>query len=563
MAENRKNLSRIVITIAFLTTFILGTILIFTTPTSVKITYSQSVETKDGVQISFNVFEPVNGEKEKKAVIIGHGIIVNKETLKSYAIELAAAGYLAVSIDFRGHGQSSGKLTIDDLSYDVKAVKAYLEERGDVDTHNLGYIGYSMGGFPGNELVKKDKDFKCFIGVGTGLEIEKDDVENRTLNILMILGQYDQAFGLSDLKDQFGKLIDKDADDVVVNRLYGCFKNGNAAKLYVDDNSDHLLTAWDEDFIREARDWVKNTFSDVDPVDEHFYVNVRLLIIIVQLIGGIGFFYLIIRPLSEILVKKKEGEVIKFEKDEETVEAIAKKVVIYSFAFLVPGLLIMLPILLLLPLMVAGLMVTLLFSQAFGMLIFLWKYGKKKGMPLLELLKKPFKISKDSLKRNILLGTILAILLYIILYLSVGLNYLGMAPSITKWLWIIPYFAVMLFIFLIYQMVFNVVIQPKVGADKKELFKGTLLAFLILYGYLSVIILIPCIILGNYFFAMFLEVAVFIHLLLVSTSTVLYKHSESIIPAAIVNSLFLILLLATLSPYFNILDFLSIMASTR
>ncbi len=562
MAENRKNTKRFVIILAFLAIFVAGTILIFTTPMNVKITYSQSVETKDGVQISFNVFEPINEDEEKKAIIIGHGIIVNKEVMKGYAIELAAAGYLAVAIDFRGHGQSSGELTVDDLTNEIKAVKSYLEKRNDVDTHNLGYIGYSMGGFPGNEIVKKDEDFKCFIGVGTSLDIEKDDIDaNRTLNILMIYAQYDEAFRLSDLKKQFGKLIDEDADDVVVNRLYGSFQDGNAAKLYLDDNSDHLLTAWDQDFIRESRDWVKDTFPDVDPVDEHFYVNVRFLIIVIQLIGGIGFFFLIMKPLSTLIIKKKEEEAIKFEKDDESIKALAKKIVIYSFVFLIPGLLIMLPLLLFLPLMVASLMVTLLFSQAFGMLMFLRNYGKKKGMSLLELLKKPFKISKDSLKRNIVLGTILAVLLYILLYLSVGLNYLGMAPNITKWLWIIPYFVVLIFIFLIYQMVFNTVIQPKLGNDKKELFKGTLIAFLLLYGYLVVIVLIPCIILGNYFLAMFLEVAVFIHLLLVSTSTVLYKQSESIIPAAIVNTLFLILLLATLSPYFNILEFMSIMTS--
>lgn len=556
------NKKRIIITSIFLGIFLIGTILIFTTPTSIKITYSLTAQTVDNETISFNVFEPVNGDEKMKAVIIGHGIIVNKETLKGYAIELACAGFLTAVIDFRGHGQSSGELIIDPLINDIRAVKGYLESRADVDSNNCAYIGYSMGGFPGNQIVKEDDDFKCFIGVGTSLAIEKADISpGRKLNILMIKGEYDQAFATSDLKEQFGKLIEKAPEDVVVNRLYGCFETGNAAKIFLDDNSDHLTTAWDQDFVREARDWVMNTFHDVDPVDQHFYVNIRFIILIIQLIGGIGFFFLIIKPVSGLLIKKREEAPVIPELDDESLSNLTKKLTLYTLIYFIPGLGLMIPVLLFLPLMTAGLMTMLLFGQAFGMLMFLWRYGKKKGVNLLVLLKQPFKSSKDSLIRNIILGSILAILLYIILYLSLGLNYLGMAPSITKWLWIIPYFIVMFFIFMIYHVIFNIIFQSKIGYERKEIIKGTLFAFTMLYGYLFLLILIPCIMIGNFFLAMFLEVAVFIHLLLVSVSAMLYERTGSIIPASIVNTLYLILLLATLSPFMNMLGFLQVATS--
>ena len=57
----------IVITSIFLLIFICGTILIFLTPSKIKITYGMNTSTEDGVIISFNVFEPVNNDNNKKA----------------------------------------------------------------------------------------------------------------------------------------------------------------------------------------------------------------------------------------------------------------------------------------------------------------------------------------------------------------------------------------------------------------------------------------------------------------------------------------------------------------
>ncbi|MBD3254530.1 MAG: alpha/beta fold hydrolase, partial [Candidatus Lokiarchaeota archaeon] len=137
----------------FLSLFIIGTILIFITPTSVKIRYNLTAETKDKEHISFNTYQPIESDKRMKAIIIGHGIMVNKEILKDFAIELAASGFFVVTCDFRGHGLSTGELNRGLLVNDVKAIKKYLERRDDIDNDNLGYVGYSMGGGPGNKIV--------------------------------------------------------------------------------------------------------------------------------------------------------------------------------------------------------------------------------------------------------------------------------------------------------------------------------------------------------------------------------------------------------------------------
>jgi len=120
--------------------FIIGTILIFITPTNIKITYGRTVKTSDGETISFNVLEPKRGGINKKAVIIGHGIMSNKEMMKGYAIELAAAGFVAIPFDFRGHGQSSGELDRNKLINDIQAILSYVNSRTDINSSALGYL---------------------------------------------------------------------------------------------------------------------------------------------------------------------------------------------------------------------------------------------------------------------------------------------------------------------------------------------------------------------------------------------------------------------------------------
>ena len=162
---NKYNLTkkRLIIIFVFLGIFIIGTIFMFITPFSVKSTYGLSVTTDDDVVISFNVFEPQNGGLNKPAFIIGHGSMVNKEMVKGYAIELAAAGFVAVPFDFRGHGQSSDG-DRDSMYKDVIAIRTYLNSRGDIDMNSLGYIGYSMGGL-GQAVIQNDTSFICFIGI--------------------------------------------------------------------------------------------------------------------------------------------------------------------------------------------------------------------------------------------------------------------------------------------------------------------------------------------------------------------------------------------------------------
>ncbi|MFX1379882.1 MAG: alpha/beta hydrolase [Promethearchaeota archaeon] len=556
---NRIELSRkrIILLFTFLTIFVIGTVLIFIIPIGVRSTYNQTVQTVDGVTISFNVFEPEGGGMNKKAIILGHGVMSNKEMLKDYAIEFAAAGFVAVPFDFRGHGQSTGDHRTGSLINDIEAIVSYLQSRPDIDATNLAYLGYSMGGV-GIQLVNQSTDFKCFIGAGTWLppNLRKGN-PTAPLNILMILGRYDELITPEDLKGGLSDYTGIPAGDLDVNKLYGSFQDGNASMIYLDDLTNHVLGNWDPDFIRSARDFVASTFLDVRPVDQNFVTNTRLFILSLQLLGGFGLFVLLVDPLSKLILRVREGEIFKLELEDDSVISLGGKTIGASLILGLPGIIIFIPILLILFLAVAGFVSALLFGQAFGILILLWRIGKKKKTSLIEIIKKPFKTSKNDILRQFLLGAILAAILTIIIYVSGGLHYLGMIPSVIKVPWV-PLFGIINFIiFMIYGLLFHGMLQNKFEKDLKSLIKVSIMIFgsLFLYWF-TYLFIIGLITRSFFYFGNFIPFAIPLFLMNGFLSTLIYQKTGNVIAGAITNTLFFTLMICTISPYQSGLSFI-------
>lgn len=561
---NTLNLSKkqSICIIIFLSIYIIGTVLIFTVPFSVKSTYGLATTTDDGVTIAFNVFEPQNGGIDKPAFIIGHGSMVNKEMVKGYALELAAAGFVAVPFDFRGHGQSGSGGT-DNMTKDVIAIREYLRSRGDIDMDSLGYIGYSMGGL-GQGLVEIDNSFKCFIGIGTGLSSSlRNGTVTNPLNVLMIQAIFDEAIELLENKERLSYRTGIPVSLIYANRIYGSFQEGNASMIYLDEDSNHLLVAWDYNFIRQARDWAINSF-DFDVIDEYFYVNIRAIILLFQIFGGIGFFFLIINPISKLILSSKEeneGEA-RVEYFEINTSAISTKTIIlksilFSLILALPGILIFFPILLILPLAVAGFVMTLLFGQIFGFMLLLWRIGKKVDYKFRDMFKNIFK-NRSKLVRHLILGAVLSVILYLISYSSIGLNYLGLLPSLEK-IWTMPIFFILgLLVILIQNLVLQVILQRKYTDSLKDtlkvIFWGFFFPFIYYFAYL---LLIGVITRSFFYFGTFIPISIVMFLLTSAVCVIAYKKTGNILTGAIIGSLLLTFLIVTMSPPQSGLEFLA------
>ncbi|KKL81900.1 hypothetical protein LCGC14_1990140 [marine sediment metagenome] len=187
----------------------------------------------------------------------------------------------------------------------------------------------------------------------------------------------------------------------------------------------------------------------------------------------------------------------------------------------------------------------------------LWRLGKKKNIKLIETLKKPFKMSRGSLLRQFLLGAVLAVILSLIIYVSGGLNYMGMIPSSIKIPWVSVFFSVNFIIFLIYGILFHGVFQNKFEEGFKPLVKVALMIFVFQFLFwLTYLFIIGLATESFFYFGSFLPIAIPLFLLNSFLSTLIYKKSGNIIAGAIVNTLFFTLLICTISPYQSGLSFI-------
>ena len=81
-----------------------------------------------------------------RAVVLAHGGRFQRQSWKPQAQSLAAAGFRALAIDFRGEGQShgaDGRPPDEGRRLDILAAVHYLRSTG---AHFVGVIGASMGG---------------------------------------------------------------------------------------------------------------------------------------------------------------------------------------------------------------------------------------------------------------------------------------------------------------------------------------------------------------------------------------------------------------------------------
>ena len=68
---------------------------------------------RDGVQLAYRRYVPVNGTYERGSVMLVHGSSANSQSVHPLAQSLAAAGYAVYAFDMRGHGHSGTKGSVD------------------------------------------------------------------------------------------------------------------------------------------------------------------------------------------------------------------------------------------------------------------------------------------------------------------------------------------------------------------------------------------------------------------------------------------------------------------
>jgi dienelactone hydrolase len=130
----------------------------------VEFYFSIATDTKD--RVPGILMEPANSPGRRPVVIALHGTGGSKTDMLLLCRQLVAAGFIAVAIDGRYHGERKSSAGQEDYHdaiirawhgsgehpfyydtvWDVMRLVDYLQTRDDVDVHRIGLIGISKGG---------------------------------------------------------------------------------------------------------------------------------------------------------------------------------------------------------------------------------------------------------------------------------------------------------------------------------------------------------------------------------------------------------------------------------
>ena len=112
------------------------------------------LETEPGIKIGATIFYPKILNDSNPAVIIQHGLGGRRENMMGFALTFVNRGFVAVTCDLRGHGQSTGANTFgakesDDLIYVMNWLKTNITGSSiggkTVIISEIGLLGHSLG----------------------------------------------------------------------------------------------------------------------------------------------------------------------------------------------------------------------------------------------------------------------------------------------------------------------------------------------------------------------------------------------------------------------------------
>jgi pimeloyl-ACP methyl ester carboxylesterase len=552
---------QLVLTLVFLGLTLTGAIGLNTYPGDI-VRGTHVATTSDGVSISFNTYYKSTIPADRPMIVMGHGVIVNKEMMTNFAIELAAHDFVVASIDWRGHGHSGGTLVNSKLILDLEAVIAAIPGIvPSVNTSAIGLLGYSMGGAPTFQYAANHSTVKAWVGVGTSPSGNIGNLSNPR-NVLVIRGENDEAFSLDRMKEQMVNLTGAGvASNVQLEYLYGSIAAGTARKLDVVPFADHLTVPWDQAFISATTDWMVQSFDGVVPDLTFMVYHARAILLFMGLVGIVGLVYGIALILVEGTIEAKQKVELAYTSGDPSASPPDRAnstprflLRYYAWTFLLIPTAIIPASTFLLPLFLTSFLVTLVGCFSINVAIFSWRYFKQAGVSF----KKSFTFGFRDRKIWILAIAITAAFVPGF-WAMVGLNYLGAVPPLDRIGYVIIYGVIMFVCYLAISTFNDRVVFRFFSAKlqamnaRKAYVVQSIVAFLLVYSWFFAIIMLMCAAMGSMFLAMIAWLMIPIYLFGSFAGVYLQRLTGSSIPNAVLQAVLLTLLIVTLSPMGSLL----------
>jgi pimeloyl-ACP methyl ester carboxylesterase len=214
-----------------------------------------TLTTAEGVPIAgiLQVPHAASSSSPLPGVVVIHGVMGTKEWMMGFGHELARRGFVVLTIDIVGHGNSgSSPASGTDLG-GIVALE-FLDSLSYVST--IGMIGHSLGSGVATQAINRSS-----VQVDSVIIVGGRGWGNTTYphNMLVITGLYDELFDIPAFLNTLPALFNTSAP-VVPGQLYGDFSTGTARKVVIP-LSNHLFEIVDPYAISEAVDWLMNSLK--------------------------------------------------------------------------------------------------------------------------------------------------------------------------------------------------------------------------------------------------------------------------------------------------------------
>ena len=402
----------------------------------------------NGKHLRAKLFRPISAHKNNPlpGVVYIHGYQNNRETGDANNIELARRGFVVLSIDALGRGNSDIPNDLDhpdfDPTFGSRSSLKYLQSLPFVKSSSTGIMGHSMGAKFAYHVSLEDPSAKAVVIVGSAYD-NKSTPDNPK-NMLMITGEYDEFrdrfTGTKDVVAEWmGTSITRNAFPVKtpeLNTTYGDFSAGTARRVFIHRIS-HIQETHNEFCIAETLKWMKNALDPpkelwIDPYEQVWHVKeaMTLFAMVACFISIMPIGFLLLQTTFFSQLQKKESFIYSCTTRQYFKYATINGILMWLYLPLIMTLFaihkFLIPVDSVFPmLLVDGIVWWFLWINIFGFFIFRsWfkKEADNSSVTLYDLgvsyAKKRFYIGGSELAKTIFLGLILFSYLYLCEYLS-------------------------------------------------------------------------------------------------------------------------------------------------
>lgn len=259
--------------------------------------------TAEGVLIHSTLQVPLaaSPSNQMPGVVVIHGIVQSKEWLMAFGIELARRGFVVLTIDAVGHGDSGPSVVASGDRGGIAAL-AFLDSLPYVST--IGMVGHSMGAGIATQAINQSSvtvDALVLVGGGTGGTWANASYPR---NLLIATGWFDELASIPTMVNALAPTFNTTAP-ITISQLYGNFTQGTARK-FVAPPTNHLFETIDPTIVSETVDWLRNSLKG--PTPDAYWLPKENMIYLAHIGGGlvacIGI-VLSLFPLMAILVDIK------------------------------------------------------------------------------------------------------------------------------------------------------------------------------------------------------------------------------------------------------------------